>query len=135
MEEAVRRLLLDAAAVTALVGDRVDWGVRSQGAKLPAIVIHLISGVPQMNMDGPSGWSRDRLQFDCWGRTYKAARDVADVLAGRSGLLLGLRRDLPGLRLRTLIIGRRSDSDRDDQGPVHRASVDVMAWHTPLPTE
>lgn len=135
MEEAVRRLLLDAAAMKALVGDRVDWGVRSQGAALPAVVIHLISGLPGMTMAGPSGWSQDRLQFDCWGRTYKAARDVADVLAGRGGLLLGLRRDLPGLRLRTFIIGRRSDSDRDDAGPVHRASVDVMAWHTPLPTE
>lgn len=135
MEEAVRRLLLDAAPLKALVGTRVDWGVRSQGGSLPAVVIHLISAVPGMTMAGPSGWSRDRLQFDCWGRTYKAAHDVADVLAGPGGLLLRLHRDLPGVRLRTFIIGRRSDSDRDDSGPVHRASVDVLAWHTPIPTE
>lgn len=132
MEEAVRRLLLDTAAVSTLVGARVDWGMRPQGAPLPAIVIHLVDDVPQMNMAGPDAWRKDRLQFDCWGRTYKSARDLADTLAGRGGLLLGLRRDLPGLRLRTFIVGRRADSDSDDQGPVHRASVDVMAWHTPI---
>lgn len=135
MEEAVRKLLLDTPAMKAFVDKRVDWGVRSQGAALPAVVLHLISAVPGMTMAGPSGWSQDRLQIDCWARTYKAAHDVADVLAGRDGLLLGLHRDLPGVRLRTFIIGRRSDSDRDDAGPLHRASVDVMAWHTPLPTE
>lgn len=135
MEEAIRKLLLDTAAVTALVGKRVDWGVRSQGATLPAVTIHLITGSPQMHYSGPSGWSRDRLQFDCWGRTYKAARDVADTLADRGGLLLRFRGDLPGLRLRTFVLARRSDDDSDEVGPVHRAMVDVLAWHTPLPTE
>lgn len=135
MEEAVRKLLLDAATVKALVANRVDWVIRSQGATLPAITIHLITGTPQMHYSGPSGWSRDRLQFDCWGRTHKDARDVADTLAGRGGLLLRFRGDLPGLRLRTFVINRRSDEERDSVGPVHRALVEVLAWHTPLPTE
>ncbi|MHA0333664.1 tail completion protein gp17 [Sphingomonas aquatilis] len=136
MEEAVRSLLLETAALSALVGTRVDWGVRPQGAALPAVVIYLVAGGPRMNLAGPSGWSRDRLQFDCWGRTYKAARDVADVIANpTNGLLVGMRRDLPGVRIRTFVLNRRSDADRDADGPVHRASVDVMAWHTPLPKE
>lgn len=136
MEEAFRALLLGTAALTTRVGQRIDWGVRSQGAPLPALTMFLVSGVPQMNLAGPSGWSRDRIQIDSWGRTFIAARDLADILgAPDGGLLVGLRRDLPRLRLRTFVIGRRSDTDTDASGPVHRTSLDVMAWHTPLPTE
>ena len=136
MEEAIRTLLLGTAALTARVSQRIDWGVRSQGSTLPALTLFLVSGVPQMTFSGPSGWSRDRIQIDAWGRTFLAARDLADILADpEGGLLVGLRRDLPGLRLRTFVIGRRSDTDTDASGPVHRTSLDVMAWHTPLPTE
>ncbi len=138
MEEAFRAMLLGTAALSARVGTRIDWGVRPQGSALPGITLHQVSGIPQMNFDGPSGWNRGRIQIDCWGRTYKAARDLADILAPRSrsgGLLAGFRGDLPGLRLRTFVLNRRDDVDSDSEGPVHRASLDILAWHTPRPTE
>lgn len=138
MEEAFRALLLGTAALKTRVGTRIDWGVRSQGSVLPAITLHSAGGGMQMNLAGPSGWSRERIQIDCWGRTFKAARDLADILAPRGlpgGLLVGFRGDLPGLRLRTLILNRRDDDDSDSEGPIHRTSLDVAAWHTPLLTE
>lgn len=138
MEEALRGLLLGTAALSDRVGTRIDWGVRSQGSKLPAITLHSIGGGIRMNLGGSSGWSRDRIQIDCWGRTFIAARDLADILVprGRSGgLLVGFRGDLPGVRLRTLPLDRSSDDDEDSEGPVHRTSLDISVWHTPIPTE
>jgi len=133
MDEALRGLLLGTTAIENVVGRRVDWGVRSQGATLPSITLHHVSGIPQMHMSGPSGWNRARIQIDSWGRTYKAASDLADVLGkSRGGLLVGFRGDLPGVRIRTFVIGRRSDDDVDGTDVVHRTSLDVMVWHTPL---
>lgn len=135
MEEALRAKLLTTAPLAAMVGTRVDWGVRSQGAILPAVVLHHVGGVLQMNLAGPSAWSRDRFQIDCWGRTYKAARDVSNVIAGPGGVLIGFRSDLGSIRLRTLIINRRSDEDSDGAGPVFRSIIDGVVWHTPIITE
>lgn len=138
MDEALRDLLLGTAAITAIVARRVDWGVRPQGDALPAITLDRISGVPQMNMAGPSGWDLDRIQIDSWARTYKVAKDISLLIAGSpsptrpAGVLVGYRGDHLGMRLRTFIVGRRSDSDSDNKGPVHCTSVDVMVWHTPL---
>ncbi|TYC93045.1 DUF3168 domain-containing protein [Novosphingobium sp. BW1] len=129
MEEAIRNLLLSHGPISGLVGQRVDWGVRVQGAPLPALTIHQISGRVDMHLRGASGWYRDLAQFECWGGTFFAARNLANMLAGDGGLLVGYRGVNLGVQLRTFIIGRRSDSDTDSKGPVHRASVDVMIWH------
>lgn len=136
MEEALRDLLLATAAITDVVARRVDWGVRPQGDALPAITLERISGTADMNMNAPSGWEVDRIQIECWARTYKAAKDIALWLASPGGpsrpvgLLVGYRGENLGVRMRTFIIGRRSDSDSDNKGPVHRSSVDVAIWHT-----
>jgi hypothetical protein len=132
MDEALRDLLLNEQRVAAIVARRVDWGVRPQGDALPAITLDRISGIAQMNLAGPSGWDRDRVQIDCWARTYKIAKDLSLLIAGPGGLLVGYRGDHQGFRLRTFVAGRRSDADSDTKGPVHRTSVDVMVWHTPL---
>lgn len=133
MEEALRNLILSHGGIAASAGTRVDWGVRQQGAPLPSLNMYLISGQPQMKFTGPAGWSRDRVQIDCMGRTFKAARDLADFLAKEpTGLLLGWRGDHMGVRMRTIVMGRRSDTDTDDIGPVHRTSVDVMVWHVAI---
>lgn len=132
MEEALRDLLLQQPAIAAAVDRRVDWGVRPQGSPLPAITLVWVSGLPQVNFNGSAGWSRDRIQIECWGRTYKAAKDLALVLAGRDGLLVAYRGDHLGVRMRTFILGRRSDTDTDNAGVVHRTSVDVDVWSIPL---
>lgn len=132
MEEAIRGLMLGASAIESMLDHRVDWGLRQQGAPLPAITLHRISSVPQMNMAAASGWERTRIQVDCWGATYIAARDLATLIAGDGGLLVGFRGDHMGVRLRTMIVGRRSEMDTDNKGPVHRTSVDAMVWHRPI---
>ncbi|WP_327195069.1 DUF3168 domain-containing protein [Sphingomonas sp. LH128] len=114
------------------VDRRVDWGVRPQGTALPAIVIERTFGTPQMNFNGPAGWIRDRIQIECWGRTYKVAKDLALSIGGDGGLLVGFRGDHLGVRLRTFVLGIRSDYDTDDQGVAHRTILDVMVLHIRL---
>lgn len=128
MEEALRATLLATAAVASRVGRRIDWGVRAS-ADLPAVRLFEISGLPQMNLAGPSGWSRSRVQVEAWGRTYKDARDLANVIGGRDGVLNGLRVTTGGVRLRTFILGRRADDDTDSVGVLHRTALDVLVWH------
>jgi len=131
MEEALRAKLLATAALTALVGTRVDWGVRSQGATLPAVVLHLSADVPTMNLDKPGAWSSARVAIDCWGRTHKAARDVANVIARPAGEggLAGLRDVLSTIKFRTWVLGRDSDSDTDAQAVIHRTRLDLRVWY------
>lgn len=132
MDEALRSLLLEHASIAAVVQRRVDWGVRPQGDALPGIAMFRISAVPQMNFDGSAGWSQDRIQIECWGRTYKAAKDLSLMLAGRGGLLVGYRGDHLGVRLRTFVVNRRSYTDTDTAGIVHCTSIDVQVWNITL---
>ncbi|WP_230769531.1 DUF3168 domain-containing protein [Sphingomonas sp. Leaf4] len=135
MEEAFRALLLGTADLAALLARRVDWGLRPQGDPLPGLTLNKISGVPLMNLAAPSGWSRDRVQCDAWGQTMKEARDIGDVLAGkngRGGLLVGLRRDVGGIRLRAFVVARRGGVDTSTRDPVHRDSIDVMLMYVAL---
>ena len=77
MEAAIRTRLLATAGVTALVSQRVYGGSRPQGGALPDIVIHRVSGAPVYTDDGNSGLSSARIQVDCYGATYAAAKGVA----------------------------------------------------------
>ncbi|VVT20318.1 conserved hypothetical protein [Sphingomonas aurantiaca] len=129
MEEALRAKLLETVALKALVDTRVDWGLRPQGSALPGVALFGVTGIPGMTMTGASGWTRSRVQIDVWGRTYKAARDVADTIAGEGGALVGFRGTVREVRLRTFILGRRTGDDTDAQGPIFRQSIDVLVWH------
>lgn len=69
--------MLATAGVTALVASRVYCGSRPQGGTVPDIVINRISGAPIYTDDGESGLTNARIQIDCYGATYAAAKGVA----------------------------------------------------------
>lgn len=134
MEEALRARILAMAGISASVSKRVDWGVRTQGADLPAVELHLISTVSPMNLAEPGAWHRSRVQVDSWGRTYKAARDVADIIGAKAaeGGLHGFRGTLANIRFRIFRIDRGSGRDTDSVGIVHRTRQDFSVWWAPL---
>ncbi len=129
MEQALRAKLLETAALTAIVGGAVDWGVGSSGSPLPGLRLFEISGTPGMTYAGGSGWVRSRVQADSWGKTYRQAWEIAEVLGGRQGLLVGLRETIGEIRLRTFVLNRRTSTDTVGGNVAHCHSLDVLVWH------
>lgn len=134
MEVELRAKLLAMAALTALVDRRIDWGVRAQGEALPAVELHQVGRRRLMNLAGPGAWSTGRVQVDCWGRTFKAACDVADIIAApvADGGLLGLRATLGNIRFRIFVLDRASGRETDSLGIVHRTRLDLNVWTAPI---
>ncbi len=128
MEEALRKLLTDAADVAALVAGRVHWVRSPQGAASPRIVLYRISGLRDMTMQGPSGLVASRVQVDCIGTSYGSAKAVAraveDCLSGYSGQALATRFD------GCFLIGERDDfEDAATPDKLFRTSLDFNIWH------
>jgi hypothetical protein len=77
MEEDLRARLLATSAVTALCGQRIDWGSNPQGSGYPRICMWVISDSEDHTLDGPDGVSFGRVQVDCFGATYGQAKALA----------------------------------------------------------
>lgn len=126
MEEQFVALLLDAAGVTTLVSDRIDWGQAPQSvAGYPYIVLQRIDGLRDYHMQGASGYVASRVQVDIYGEKYtstkKAARAVIAALSGyRGGIFQGVFLD-----------GERdlSAADAGEVTNLFRASLDFMVHH------
>lgn len=61
MEEELRALLASAA------GCPVAWVLHPQGTSLPRITLSRVSGVADVTLDGPGGFTSGRVQVDCDG--------------------------------------------------------------------
>ena len=89
MEEAFKAALLASSGVTALCGNRIDFGANAQGAAYPRIVMWTIGDDEGRNLQGPDGHSVGRVQVDCYGATYastkQVSRAVRAALDGYSG--------------------------------------------------
>ncbi|MGE4321927.1 MAG: DUF3168 domain-containing protein [Sphingobium sp.] len=140
MEEVLRAYILALSGMAAAVGSRVDWGLSPQGRPYPSVVLWNISAIEQMNLAGPSGWTRSRVQIDVWGATFKQARDISNIIAppGRKAGLNGLRATFGGYRFRIFVIDRDASTDEDkavSSGVVHRFRLDLDVWHSQLSGE
>ncbi|WP_170295002.1 DUF3168 domain-containing protein [Paracoccus aestuariivivens] len=87
MEEEFRALLTTSSAVMALVAPaNINWGEVPQGARPPAIALHLIDNVDGLTQQGPDGLWQGRVQVDVYDLTFGGAtivaRAVRDVLHG-----------------------------------------------------
>lgn len=95
MEEALRTLLRGTSSVTALVGNRVNWGARPQGSDLPAVVMYLIDDIEDHTQSGRDGLSKARVQINCHGANYMSSLEVARAVRAaldgyRGGLFQGI---------------------------------------------
>ena len=129
MEEDLRALLLADAAVTGVCGGRVHWGARPQASSLPALVLYVISKLPDYNLAAPSGVADTRVQADCWGIDYAGAkalqRAVEGVLSGYSG-------DIGGTHFHGIFqAGAREtrDGGEDEAERPFRVSLDFIITH------
>ena len=133
MEEAFKALLLNDASLVALVGSRVNWVLRPQEiAGLPALVLQVVSTIPEYDMDGKTGLTSSRIQIDAYAATYGAARRsmraALAVLSGFSGVFSGI--DFQGI-----FQDSERDFQTDDTGGdqrLFRTQADVIVWHCPI---
>lgn len=88
MEEDFRAVLLAASGV-GLPAGRINWGAHPQGAVLPALVLNVIDDAQGLTLRAPDGLHQGRVQADCYGATYAAAKGLARAviaaLHGHSG--------------------------------------------------
>lgn len=125
MEEELRALLLADAGIAGLVEDRIDWGERPQGARYPAIVLNVITNIEGYHMNGRNGLFEGRVQVDCYGLTYKAAKALSRAVTS----LLHCHR-AGGFRLITHVASRedREGGSNEAERP-YRVGLDFLtAW-------
>lgn len=82
MEEEFRAILLEASGVTALCGDRINWGGHPQGQPGPYIVLWVVSDFEGHTLEGPDGMSAGRVQVDVYAGTYGQAKQLARAVRG-----------------------------------------------------
>ena len=104
-----------ATTLTATLPFHVAWGHLGDGTDTPRAVVHRVSGVRDMTLDGPA-LMRSRVQVDCYGKSFTeaigASRAVRAVLEGyRGGPILGCF--LTSVR----------DGSEEDVGILHRVSL------------
>lgn len=123
MEAELSTKLLATAGVTGLVGQRVNWKRRPQGSTLPAIVLHVISRIPDVTHGGRSGLLMSRVQVECLGATFGAAKAVAraveDAITAQTFTQGAVRFD-------AILIDSERDDTSDETTPLFRTSLDLM---------
>lgn len=126
MQGALRARLIADAGVSALVGQRVYWMERPQGASLPAIVLQVISEDRPQHMKGFTGLDWARVQIDAWGLSYGDARGAAEaVIAAITPEQTG-----NGVRFtRSFVDIVRDSTERVDTKTIFRTTLDMMIHH------
>lgn len=127
MEEALVAHLLAQSGITAVSGQRITWGRRTQGAALPAIVLHRIDGNRDYHLSGASGLVASRVQVDCWANTFAAAKLAARAV---EAAVSGAHFTQGQTRFDAILIADERDDSEDVNGaPLFRTSLDLAVHH------
>lgn len=121
--ETIRAELAANGTLTGLVGTRIYPQVLAQEATVPAIVLSVVSEVPQNTLTGTTERLRmSRVQVDCYATTYLGAHQVAD--AADAVLSALMRHDLSAQR-------ENFQDIYDDAAQLHRVSSDYLVALSP----
>lgn len=123
MEEALRLILKQSAAVGEAVDGFVEWAAQPEGRTAPYITLHRIGGLRSQTTDGPDGMIESRVQVDCWGTTYTEAKIAARAVI----FALNGHRDMTFRHV--AVENERDDHDLDPPDPLYRTSLDLRVIH------
>lgn len=125
MEEALRALMKADPGIVTACSAKVEWGAQPQDAVAPFITLHRISGGRAVTLTSLAGCDEARVQVECWGPTYLAAKTAARAAVS---LLSGYR----SATFRRVVIDSESDDhDLDPPTPLYRTRLDLLIWHRP----
>lgn len=95
IEAAIFKSLGEEATISAVVGSdpaRIFPLIVPQDQALPAMTYQQISGDRDHVLSGPTGFTKNRYQFNCWAATYPEAKRLFEALRifwdGFSGTVL-----------------------------------------------
>jgi len=115
------------AGITALVGTRIFPLRVPEGATLPALVYHKISGPSAHSKDGDMSLNHPRYQFTVWADKY------ADAKAVRTAVNAALNSFVNGSTMGGIVVDQiiaENDADlHDPQTLEFGASIDATIWH------
>lgn len=84
IEEALFSLLSSDETIAALVADRIEPEMTSEGSALPAITYSRLTGTPTFTLLGStSGLQTDRFGFDCRAATYLDSLTLFELVRKR----------------------------------------------------
>ena len=126
MQAQLRTRLLNDATVSALVSNRVDWGIRPQGDDYPSVVLTLAADERPQTFTGLIEARETLVQIDCYGRSS------AEVLALREAVIACIT---PGATVGAVTFDRafintvRTMNTHSETGKIYRDSIDARVWH------
>ena len=126
-ELAVYTLLINAPAVTAIVGTRVFPVRVSQSAAYPYIRYMRAAGARWRSTQGPSGKAQPLIQVDCYAATYAEVKTLANAVRQT---LDGYRGTVAGVRVGSISLETDEDMEEDGPEPIpYRVSMDFLVTH------
>jgi uncharacterized protein DUF3168 len=127
IEAGLFTLLSTNAGISALVATRIYPLRIPEGATLPAVAYHKVTGPRTHSKDGDMSLSHPRFQVTCWAKDYSDAKAVRDaVIAALDGFTDG--GTMGGVVVDQVIV--ENDLDLlDNQTLEFGASIDAIIWH------
>jgi hypothetical protein len=123
---ALRSRLINDAAVTAVVGSKVHWGIVPQGTALPYIRLQTISDPRPAHLQGYESARVTRVQCDCFAASYGAARGLAEKVIAAVAVPATVGSIQFGF---VKSEGPRDLGEDTPNGFIHRASLDLLVEH------
>lgn len=118
IETVFRQHLLAHPGLTAIVGSRIYMIARPNTSALPALTLHLISNLPQRDLDD-TAYMQARIQVSCWSDSYGPAK----ALPGEIRAAVDTFRAQPGVLDAEVVY---EGEDYDGEAQIYHVPVDVL---------
>lgn len=126
MEEALIAILLADDDLSDLVGTKIHWLRRPQKEALPSVTLQTISGPRTNHTEGADSIVGHRVQVDCWGATFTAAKGVARAVeAALSGQRFGGSANIQGV----FVLDAVDSFEGEEPEAIHRSRLDLRVVH------
>lgn len=129
MNAALVAYLLAQTALTALVGQRIDWLKRPQGSALPSITLQTASAPRDYGLAGRVGLTGYLVQFDIWGSSFKQTQDTLAALIPALDALTASPFQGAFIENQRESFETQEGVDAAGSTTFYRVSVDVRLWH------
>lgn len=131
IESAIFAYLAAQPAITSLLGTQSAESIyptrAPEGAALPMIVYHKVSGLSIHSKDGDMNLAYPHFQITCWAKEYIDAKAVQSAV--RSALNAYAGPTLEGVAVAQIIVENERDLS-DPQTLEYGASLDAIVWHS-----